>query len=156
MNNLFTELSSTVGFNSILTPTKEKLPYTLKDVKINLNDILSTDNFNFSLSALYTNFLSVASKSYFYSPKIPITNPFLQADNNNVGTLCGAFVPYPGNSDNFRYNVNGIIHTLSAFNVIYDTHDFYINEEFITLAVGVLIPKKFCKSAVNLIAPLPC
>jgi len=138
MNNLFTELSSTVGFNSVLVPTKEQLPYTLNDVKIKLNDILSTENFNFSLSALYTNFLSVATKSYFYNSQIPVTNPFLEASNNNVNTLCGTFVPYPGSEEIFNYNVNGIIHSLSAFNTIYDTHDFYINDDYLTIAVGVL------------------
>ena len=138
MNNLYTAISSAIGFNSILVGQNQELPYSLNDVKINLNDIVSTDNFNFSLSALYSNFLEVGSRSYFYNPKIPITNPALDANVNTVGTLCGAFVPTPGNTSNIGYYVNGIAHSLSAYNVIYDVHDFYINDEFLTLAVGIL------------------
>lgn len=138
MNNLFTEISLSTGFDTILVDQTKKLPYTLNDVKININDILSTDNFNYSLSALYTNFLNVSKKSYFYNPKIPITNPNLDAGNNTVGTLCGAFVPSPGSTDNFKYIVNGIKHSLSAYNVIYDVHDFHINDEYLTIAVGIL------------------
>lgn len=138
MNNLFSAITASVGFNSVIKTQPRDLPYTIDDVKIRLNDIVSTDNFNFSLSCLYDNFLNVASRSYIYNPRFPVTNPFLGSTNNTVCTLCGTFCPSP-DSENFeKYYVNGIQHSLSAFHVIYDKHDLYINDDYITLAVGVL------------------
>lgn len=139
MNSLFTEITASVGLNSCLLLDNKNLPYNLSQITIKPNDILNRDNFNFSLSCLYTNFLEIASRSYFYNPKIPITNPFLGSSNNIVCTLCGTYVPFNATSTDFSsFYVNGIPHSKNNYTTIYNTNDFTVNDGHLTIALGIL------------------
>ena len=93
MNNLYSVVSNSLGFTRAISVESEKFPVNLEDILIKPNDFLTENNFNFSLSCLYQDFLSIASDSYVYNPNIPVTNPFFDGANNLVGTLCGTLVP---------------------------------------------------------------
>lgn len=141
MNNLYSVVSNSLGFTRAISIEPEKFPVLLEEILIKPNDFLTENNFNFSLSCLYQDFLSIVSDSYVYNPNFPVTNPFFDDLNNVVGTLCGTFVPSnysTEGSDSIRYFVNGIPHSNAAFNIIYNTHDFVINGNYLTLAVGIL------------------
>lgn len=141
MNNLYSVVSNSLGFNRAISIEPEKFPVLLEDILIKPNDFLTENNFNFSLSCLYQDFLSIVSDSYVYSPNFPVTNPFFDNINNIVGTLCGTLVPSNYSSegtDSIRYFINGIPHSNAAFNIIYNTHDFVISGNYLTLAVGIL------------------
>ncbi len=141
MNNLYSEVVNSVGFTRGISLEPEKFPVLLEDIIIKPNDILTDNNFNFALSGLYQNFLSIVSDSYIYNPNVPITNPYFDSTNNIVGTLCGTFVATVcSNSGNnsISYYANGIPHCLSAFQIVYNTHDFTIKDGYLTLAVGIL------------------
>lgn len=141
MNNLYSVVSNSLGFNRAISIEPEKFPVLLEDILIKPNDFLTENNFNFSLSCLYQDFLSIVSDSYVYSPNFPVTNPFFDNINNIVGTLCGTMVPSnysTEGTDSIRYFVNGIPHSNAAFNIIYNVHDFVISNNYLTLAVGIL------------------
>jgi hypothetical protein len=141
MNNLYSVVSNSLGFTRAISVEPEKFPVLLEDILIKPNDFLTENNFNFSLSCLYQDFLSIVSDSYVYSPNFPVTNPVFDNINNIVGTLCGTFVPsnYSTEGTNsIRYFINGIPHSDAAFNIIYNTHDFVISGNYLTLAVGIL------------------
>lgn len=141
MNNLYSVVSNSLGFTRAISIEQETFPVLLEDILIKPNDFLTENNFNFSLSCLYQDFLSIVSDSYVYSPNFPVTNPFFDDTNNIVGTLCGTLVPSnysTEGTDSIRYFVNGIPHSTTAFNIIYNTHDFIISGNYLTLAVGIL------------------
>ena len=141
MNNLYSVVSNSLGFTRAISVESEKFPVNLEDILIKPNDFLTENNFNFSLSCLYQDFLSIASDSYVYNPNIPVTNPFFDGANNLVGTLCGTLVPnYNPTSglNSILYYVNGIPHSNDAFKVIYNTHDFVISGDYLTVVVGML------------------
>lgn len=141
MNNLYSVVSNSLGFNRAISVEPEKFPVLLEDILIKPNDFLTENNFNFSLSCLYKDFLSVVSDSYVYNPNIPVTNPFIDDTNNLIGTLCGTFVPKNNSAEgasSITYYVNGIPHSNSAFNIVYNTHDFVISGDYLTIAIGIL------------------
>ena len=141
MNNLYSVVSNSLGFTRAISVEPEKFPVVLEDILIKPNDFLTENNFNFSLSCLYQNFLSIASDSYVYNPNIPVTNPFFDSANNLVGTLCGTLIPNYNPStglDSINYYVNGIPHSNNAFKVIYTSHDFVISGDYLTVVVGML------------------
>ena len=141
MNNLYSEVTKTLGFTRAISIEPEKFPVLLEDIIIKPNDFLTENNFNYSLSCLYQNFLSIVSDSYVYNPNIPVTNPFFDNNNNIVGTLCGTLVPsllIKEGTGSVETYVNGIPHSNDAFLTIFNTHDFVINEKYLTVAVGML------------------
>lgn len=141
MNNLYSVVSNSLGFTRAISVEPEKFPVLIEDILIKPNDFLTENNFNFSLSCLYQDFLSIVSDSYVYSPNFPATNPFLDSTNNLVGTLCGTLVPNNFSvygKDSINYYVNGIPHSTAAFNIVYNTHDFNISGDYLTVAVGIL------------------
>jgi hypothetical protein len=150
MNNLYSAVTNSLGFTRGISLETERFPYSLNQILIKPNDILTENNFNFALSCLYENFISIASDSYVYSPNVPITNPRFNENNNVVGTLCGTFVPLTAPlsaTDQCQYYVNGIPHSTSAFLSVYNTHDIVINDNYLTIAVGIL-------SADNTLSPI--
>lgn len=141
MNNLYSVVSNSLGFTRAITVEPEKFPVLLEDILVKPNDFLTENNFNYSLSCLYQDFLSIVSDSYVYSPNFPVTNPFFDNTNNLVGTLCGTLVPSNYSSSGINsiyYYVNGIPHSSSAFNIIYNSHDFVISGDYLTVAIGIL------------------
>ena len=141
MNNLYSAVSNSLGFTRGISLEQERFPYSLNQILVKPNDILTENNFNFALSCLYENFISIASDSYVYSPNIPITNPRFNAGSNITGTLCGTFVPLAAPSNaagQCQYYVNGIPHSTNAFLSVYNTHDIVIKDNYLTVAVGLL------------------
>lgn len=141
MNNLYSVVSNSLGFTRAISVEPEKFPVLLEGILIKPNDFLTENNFNYSLSCLYQDFLSIVSDSYVYSPNIPVTNPYFDSTNNIVGTLCGTLVPanYAAEgASSIGYYVNGIPHSSAAFNIIYNAHDFVITGDYLTVAVGIL------------------
>lgn len=141
MNNLYSVVSNTLGFTRAISVEPEKFPVLIEDILIKPNDLLTENNFNYALSCLYQDFLSIASDSYVYNPNFPVTNPFFDNSNNLVGTLCGTFVPNfqpTSNTNSINYYVNGVPHSSNAFNIIYNTHDFVVVGDYLTIFVGIL------------------
>ena len=54
MNNLYSVVSNSLGFTRAISVESEKFPVNLEDILIKPNDFLTENNFNFSLSCLYT------------------------------------------------------------------------------------------------------